>query len=56
MFQAAIGRPMPEIGFDGQLMLRQICKEYKVLEASVNHKKGDRYDKHANYDGACTSS
>ena len=52
MFQAAIGRPMPEIGFNGKLMLRQICTEYKALEDSCNHDKGDRYDKHANYNGA----
>ena len=52
MFQAAVGRPMPEIGFDGKLMLRQICCEYKALEDSVNHKKGDRYDKYENYNGA----
>ena len=52
MFRAAISRPIPDIGFNGKLMLRQICKEYKASETSINYKKCDRHDKHENYDGA----
>jgi len=52
MFQAAVGEPMPWIGFKGKLMLRRICQPYKALEKSKNWRKGQRYDKHCNYDGA----
>jgi hypothetical protein len=51
MFQAAVGQPMPWINFNGKLMLRRICVQHKAKKPSVKHQKGDRYDKHANYNG-----
>jgi hypothetical protein len=51
MFQAAVGRPMPWINFNGKLKLRKICVQYKAKNPSENHDRGDRYDKHANYNG-----
>ena len=51
MFQAAVGQPMPWINFNGKLKLRRICVQYKAKNPSVNHDKGDQYDKHANYNG-----
>jgi CRISPR/Cas system-associated exonuclease Cas4 (RecB family) len=49
MFQACVGEPRPELGFDGKLYIRRICTEHKAQKDSVHHEKGDRYDKHTNY-------
>ena len=49
MFQACVGEPRPELGFDGKLYIRRICTEHKAKKDSVHHEKGDRYDKHTNY-------
>ena len=49
MFQGVVGKSMPGIGFDGRLYFRRISKRYKAQKDSKYHKKGDYYDKHANY-------
>ena len=49
MFQACVGEPRPELGFNGKLYIRRICTEHKAKKDSKYHVKGDRYDKHTNY-------
>ena len=51
MIFTCVGRPIPEIGFDGKLFLRRVCKPHVAKKDSVNYNLGDRYDVHCSYDG-----
>jgi hypothetical protein len=51
MICTCIGRLIPEIGFNGALFLRRICKPHVAQKPSVNYKVGNWYDQHCTYDG-----
>lgn len=52
MFLTAICRPRPEHNFNGLIGIWRVCLPYEAKKASVNHEKGEVYDKDCTMDAA----